>query len=209
MNAKIAQVSLDRIFLRVAVTAVELQSFIADVEADIRRKSLRHGAVRGCIGAARVESRSGAVNHQTSGLKLGCHIGYSELKRLEVGKGLTELLPHAHVHSGGVEASACSTQRTRCDVDPPAIERFHRNLEALPLLPNQVGSGNAAILEDHRRCRLAVPPELLFFFPKREPRGALFDDYTGDASWALISRSDHTDINVARTRPRDEGLFTV
>src|SRR3954462_10305632 len=120
MNAKVAQVSLDRIFLRVAVTAVELQSFIADVETDIRRKSLRHGAVRGCIGAARVESRSGAVNHQTSGLKLGCHIGYSELKRLEVGRGLTEFLPPPLVFSGGAEASASPPQKTRWVFDPPA-----------------------------------------------------------------------------------------
>lgn len=46
------------------------------------------------------------------------------------------------------------------NVDPPSIQSFHGNEEALPLAPNSIGHGDSTVFEDHSSGWLGVPPHL-------------------------------------------------
>src|SRR5581483_10889215 len=72
-----------------------------------------------------------------------------------------------------------------------------------------MGDGDAAILEEHHRRRLAVPTELLLALAEGEAGRALFNDEAGDAARPLAARTHHRDIEVADAAAGDEGLGAV
>jgi hypothetical protein len=117
-------------------------------------------------------SRRRAPDHQPRRVELGRHVGELELRRLEVGQRLAELLALDDVARRRLQAGARAAQRAGADVDAPAVEPHHRDLEAVTLGPEPVGDRHLAVLEDHRRGRLAVPAELLLLLAERQARRA-------------------------------------
>ena len=92
MHPHVAQVALDRIVPHVAVAAVHLQRRVAHGKPGIGRETLGHGAVQGGLRIAPVQLAGRMVDHEAGRLQLGRHVGEAELKRLELGERLAELL---------------------------------------------------------------------------------------------------------------------
>ena len=68
--------------------------------------------------------------------------------------------------SRAASKAARATDRTGADIDPPAVQASHGDLETVAFLADAVGDGDAAILEIHRRSWLRMPAELLFLLAK-------------------------------------------
>ena len=148
MHADIAQVPLDRILFDISVTAVQLQRVVADLKTDIGRETFCHRGVHRCIWIADIQARGRAVDHEARRLQLRRHIRQLELKGLEIRQSLTELLALQHIITREVEAFAGCPDRTGRNIDPPAIESLHRDLEPVALFANPVDHRHAAILEN-------------------------------------------------------------
>jgi len=81
------------------------------------------------------------MHHQPRRLQLGRVVGNAKRQRLEVRKARAELLALAHVFDGAVEAELRAADRAGRDVEPPAVEPGHRDLESLPLGADQLATG--------------------------------------------------------------------
>ena len=55
------------------------------------------------------------------------------------------------------------------NVEPAAIEPFHRDTEAFALLAKPIAHGDAAVLEDDLSRWLGVPAHLAFVLAETEP----------------------------------------
>src|SRR5580704_9046525 len=209
VNAQVAQIALDGKVLQVAVAAMQLQRLVDDLEPDVGRKALAHRRGLGRLGRLGVEQEGRAPDQEPRGVELGRHVGQLELRRLEVGDRLAELLALDDVARRGFEAGTGAAQRTGADIDAPAIETGHGDLEAVALRPQPVGDRHLAVFEDHRRRRLAVPAELLFLLAEGKAGRSSLDDQRGDAARPLPAGAQHDDIDVAAAAARDEGLGAV
>ena len=108
-----------------------------------------------------------------------------------------------------LEAGARRAERAGRDVDPPAVEAPHRDLEALALRADAVVDRHAAVLEDHHRGRLRVPAELLLLRAEAQPGRAPLDHDAADAARALAAGAHHAGVDVGRAGARDERLAAV
>ena len=59
---------------------------------------------------------------------------------------------------GRFKTRSRAAERASTDVDASAVERLHRDLEAVALVAHEIANRNAAIFKDYRGGRLAVPP---------------------------------------------------
>jgi hypothetical protein len=105
VDAKVAPKALDRIILQVTVAAVKLQRPIHDGRAGVRCKTLRHRCEPRLVGRVGSHLRRGDVEQVARGLQLRLHVGQRELRRLEVGDRLAELLAILGVGDRLVEAA--------------------------------------------------------------------------------------------------------
>ena len=110
------------------------------------------------------------MDHQAGGFEVRRHVGERELQRLKVGELAAELLALEQVIAGNLQARLRGAQRAGADVDAPAVEARHGDLEALPFRADEVLRRHAAVLEDDHRGRLAVPAELLLLGAEGEAR---------------------------------------
>jgi len=140
MHAQVAQHALDGMVAQITVAAVKLQTAIDHVEAHIGGQSFCHGSETGSRRLAAVERCRRAMQHEPRRLDLGRVIRDAETERLEVRKPSAELLSLLHVGHGAVEAELRTTEGTSRDVEPPAIETAHRDLETLPFGSDSVGN---------------------------------------------------------------------
>src|ERR1700752_941824 len=111
MDPQIAQIALDRLFLGIAITSVQLQRVVAYLETDVGRKPFCHGAMGGDVRTACVERNRSAPDHQPSCLEFGCHVCHTELERLKLGQRLSKLLAHSEVRPGRLKARSRAAQR--------------------------------------------------------------------------------------------------
>src|SRR5262249_40429774 len=118
---------------QVAVAAVELQAAVDHVEAGIGRKPLGHGRKPRGGSLAPIERRRRPVEHQARRLELGCIVGDAKAERLEIREPSAELLPLLHMRDGALEAELRAAKRASRDVEAPAVEPAHGDLEPLPL----------------------------------------------------------------------------
>lgn len=89
-----------------------LFSFISSyVETLVRGEELGHGAEHDGVGVLGVERRGRVAHHGPGRHQLRAHLRQLELRVLEVGDGLAELLAHLDVLAGGVEASLGGAER--------------------------------------------------------------------------------------------------
>src|SRR5260370_33637356 len=176
VHAQVAEIALDGEVLQVAVAAMQLQRLVDDLKPDIGRETLAHRRGLRRLGRLGVEQESRPPDQDPRGVELGRHVGQLELRRLEFGDRLTELLALDYVARRGFEACASAAQRTGTDIDAPAIETGHGDLEAVALRSQPVGDRHLAVLEDHRSRRLAVPAALLFLLAEgKTGRSSLHD----------------------------------
>src|SRR5713101_1651071 len=209
MHPEVAQITLDGKVLQVAVAAMQLQRIVDDPEADVGGEALAHGGGLRRLGRLDVEQRGGAPDQQPRGVEVGRHVGQLELRRLEVGQRLAELLALDHVARRRLQAGARAAQRAGADIDASAVEPGHGDLEAVALRPQAVGDRHLAVLEHHRASRLAVPAELLLLLAERQTRRSSLDNKCGDAARPLPAGAQHDDIDVAAPAAGDERLGAV
>jgi len=104
---------------------------------------------------------------------------------------------------------ARAAQRAGADIDAAAVQSHHRYFEAVTFRSEPVRNRHPAVLEDHRRGRLAVPAEFAFLRPETQSRRAVFNDETGDAARSGLAGAHHADIDIRASTARDEGLAAV
>src|SRR6516164_4083180 len=209
MDTQITEISLDGIFLGVAVTAVQLQRLVADLETGVGRKPFCHCAMHRRFRIARVERNRRSPDHQPGGFEFRCHVCHPELKRLEFRERFPELLANPEMRFGGFKACTRAAQRAGADIDAPAVQCLHRDLEAVTLVSDEIANRDATIFEDDGGGRLAVPTELLLLLAKGKARCAFFNDDARNSARARPTRSNHANIDVACTAARDERLGAV
>lgn len=110
VHTRVAQEHVHLVVLQVAVSTVQLQSIVNDLEALVRRVQLGHGTVARHIGVVLVQHVGRLTNHQAGGKKVRGHVCELELSVLEVGQGLVELLAHFDMLHCGLDRSLGSTQ---------------------------------------------------------------------------------------------------
>ncbi len=102
-----------------------------------------------------------AVDEEPRGVDLGRHVGQLPLDRLEVGDPLAELLALQRVGARRVVGGLRDAERLRRDPDPPAVERRHRDREALPLVVQHAVAVDERVLDRDRVRHRRVEAELL------------------------------------------------
>jgi hypothetical protein len=96
----------------------------------------------------------------------------------------------------------------RGDADPPAVESFERDLEALALASKQVFLGDTAVLKNDLRGFRRAQAELVFDLADDEPRGTPLDQEGRDAALAparVGDRVDQSEIGAAAVGGKDFG----
>ena len=99
---------------------------------------------------------------------------------------LSELLALEGVRARGVERCLRDADRLCGDPDPPAVERRHRDGEALPLLVQEPVGVDVDVVEAEVRRRGRVEPELLLLARHLDVVGV--EDERGDAAGAVRRR---------------------
>src|SRR5262249_10245105 len=141
--------------------------------------------------------------------ELGCIIGDAEAERLEIREPSAELLPLLHMRDGALQAKLRAPKRAGRDVEAPAVERAHGDLEALPLGADAVGGRDAARFEYYHGGRLRVPAEVFLLRAEGEPGGAILDQEARDAVRAPFSRARHHEVDVGTAAARNERLGAI
>src|SRR5690606_10601344 len=108
---------------------------------------------------------------------------------LEFRQGLTELLALQEVFAGNIETGLSRTQRACSDIDAPAVEAFHRYLEAFAFLAEAIPHGDPHIIEGDSASGLRVPTELDFVLAKLDSRGIRWNRQCCDTACAGTSIS--------------------
>jgi hypothetical protein len=121
------------------------------------------------LGVLVVQRVGGAAHHQARGVQFGGHVGEAPLQALELLQRLAELLAGLEVGLGGVERQARPAQRARGDVDPPAVEAGHGDLEALPFRPMRLAAGTRQSSKFTWAVGWAFQPIFLSWAPKERP----------------------------------------
>ena len=140
----VAEKPLDLELLGVAVAAMNLHRLGRGLHRGLSGEQLRH---RGFLGARLAASLSVAarMRQQPRRVDLDRHVGELPLNRLVLAIGLPNALALLRVLQRRLERRARDSERLRRDPDPPAVERLHRDLEALPFLGQQVLARHAHI----------------------------------------------------------------
>ncbi len=211
MHAQIAQIALDRKVLQIAVAAEQLQRLVADVEPGIGREALGHRAMhgrladrrgRGCAAPRQTISRAASSSVAMSA-SLNCNAWNSA-------SGLAELAAFEQIGARRLETGARAAQRAGGDIEPPAVEPHHRDLEAVALGAEPVGDRHPAILEDHHRGRLRCSSRAFFSFLPKERPGVPFSTTRHEMPFGPCAAGPHhRDIDVADAAARDERLGAV
>src|SRR5262249_34949476 len=138
MHAQIAHDFLDAELGQITVAAMQLQRLVGDFETGVGDEALGHGAKLRRIRLLAVERRRGAPQESARGFERNRHVGEAELKRLEFVEPLAEGLALFHVGERLVERCLRAAERARRDIEPPAIEPGHGDLEADAFFAEQV-----------------------------------------------------------------------
>ena len=110
---------------------------------------------------------------------------------------------------GIVEGLLGSADRAGGDVDAPAIERLHGELEPFPLLPQPVTGGDAHGAEVHLPGGLAVPAHLLLRLAVTHAGGLGRYHEGGDPLRPLAAGAGHHHQHIGAAGARDEHLAAV
>ena len=181
-DLRVAVVALDRELLRVAVAAEDLDRLRGLAPRHLGREQLRLRALLGVRRAGRLQPRR-PIDEQARGVDLGRHVGELPLDRLEVRDALTERVALLRVLARDVVGRLRDAERLRGDTDPAAVERRHRDGEALVLLVQEAVALDVRALDDDVVRRRRVETELLLVARHANVIGV--EDEGGHASRAV------------------------
>eukprot|EP01137_Pigoraptor_chileana_P021862 Opistho-2@86090 len=209
MDAQVAPETFDRIVAEIAVAAEQLERVVDDLAAIVGREPLRHRREARLVGGVRGDLCRRHIEQGARGFEVSRHVGEHELRVLEIGDRLAELLAVLGIGDRFVEAALRAAERAGTDVEASAVEPRHRKAESVALGADEVFDGDAAILEDHLGGRRSVPAELFLGRAEAEARRVLFDDEAADPLRLFLAGADHADVDVVITGARDELLRAV
>ena len=95
-------------------------------------------------------------------------IGLPNCLRVAAYRALSPIAPIAAAHAH------------RAELEAPEVQHVEGDLVSLADLAEQVGGGNARILQDERRRRRAVQPHLVLFVARAHARESALDDEGGE-----------------------------
>src|SRR5262245_13165968 len=207
---RVAKQALDRELLRVAVAAVDPHRLGRVLERGLGGEVLRHPGFHVAAAPAVVGLRRG-LGEEPRRLRAGRHLAELELDRLVLADRLAERLAELRIAHRLVERALRDADAACGDVDPAELEPAHREIEALPLLADQVGRGDLEVLE-HKLCRVdALVAELLELPRRLEARPLLHHEHRQPPARRLrvgIGADEHGE-RAALDAVRDPGLGAV
>src|SRR5579885_2388411 len=118
-----------------------------DLHRHIGRETFCHRGIH-ARALPRIKLISRLIDQQAGGLNLHRHICQHKLDGLKGADRLAELLAFAGIVAGRLKSSLRYADRNGSDIDPPAIERGERDLQALALFPNEVSRRDRALFKD-------------------------------------------------------------
>ena len=140
----------------------------------------------------------GAVDEHARRLDLGRHVRELPLDRLEVGDALAELPAFERVGAGRVVGGLGDADRLRGDADPAAVERLHRDGEALAVLAEQTVGIDPHAVQHDVGGRARVEPELLFLLADLDALGVAVDDEARDARVGAREQDERAGVACVR-----------
>src|SRR5215218_7586135 len=208
-DLRVAHQLLDRVLLDEAVAAVDLHGVGGDLHRRVRGEALR---VRGDerVALAGVEQVGRLPGHQAPGLDLRRHVGDHELDRLVHRDRHAELDALLRVLGGELERRARDADGHRRDAGTRAVERHHRELEALVLLAEHVLGWHLDVVERDRRGVGGTLSELVLLLVDRHAVEVAIYDERGHAAVAGLLVGLGVDRVVVGVRAvGDEALRAV
>ena len=125
---------------------------------------------------------------------------------MELRQLLVELLAGVHVLLRGLEAESSPAQAATCDVDSPAVQGLHCDLEAVSLLADQVCGRDSHVVETHQSCGLDGPTHLFLLLAVLNSLCVTWDDEGRDVGFRGLG---HDDVETAEAASRDEHLGSI
>ena len=113
-------------------------------------------------GTPGILERRGLEREQARRVDLDRHVGELPLNRLIARDRRSERFAIGGVLERSLERGASDPDRLRGDSDPAAVQRFHRDLEALALGADQILARHAQIIEADLRAVRGVDSHLVF-----------------------------------------------
>src|SRR5690554_1023970 len=154
--------TLQWVILQVTIAAMQLLGIQAYLETEVSRHAFGHGAIYAGLRVLGIEHVGSQPDHLARRHDVGEHVGELELKCLEGGQGLGELLTLLQVMASRIVSALCGTHGARADVDAPTVQPLHGEDEALPFFPQQILCGHFHVLEGDGPGGLAVPAHFFF-----------------------------------------------
>ena len=164
VNAQVTNNFFKPKILEVAVTAMELQGFIRDIERNIGNKPFSHGAIDTGIGDTLVEFPGCKPEKNAGGLQFSLHVSNPELQGLELVQGLAEGPAFLQIGHGFIKGKLGPTQGTGRNIKASSIEALHGDLETISFMTEAVLKRNLEIVEPHFGSGLGIPPHFVFKF---------------------------------------------
>ena len=106
MHTQVAQESLNRVVLQVAVPTVHLQAIVNDEEALVGGEFLGHGTVHRVILSLLLDHARTVSHHHAGCFQISGHVSKLELQVLVGSQRRTELLTRLHILGGALNASS-------------------------------------------------------------------------------------------------------
>ena len=196
MHPQVAHHALDFIILQIAITAMNLQRLIGNIETSIGDKAFCHCRFTGLFSLAFIKRFGRFIKHQPRRFQIGRHICQFKLNGLKLSDGLTELLAGFGIFQRHIEGTLRRAQRTGGNVQAATIQPHHGEFKALAFFANAVLNRHAAIFKNHLCGRLIVPTHFLFIGTERKTRRAFFNNEATDALCPFVTGAHHSDINI-------------
>ena len=176
----VAQVTLDRVLVAVAIRAVDLDRVERALHGVVRAEPLgKAGFARAAL--AGVLLPAGLEDEQPPGFDAGVHVGEHLLNQLVPADLLAERLPLVGVLERCVQARLRQPHRAGGHGVAPLVDRAHGDRETLALLADPVGHRHLAVREGEDAGVAGPHPELAVQRIGREAGEAALDDERGDS----------------------------
>ena len=123
----------------------------------------------------------GVVNHQAGGFHVHRHLRQFELYSLEFGDRLAELFALLGIGDGVIQRALRQSGHLRADADAALIQRLDGDLVAFAHFADDVGFGNAAIVQNQLAGGGGADAQLVLFLADGEAREIALDQKRRDA----------------------------
>ena len=172
----------------VAVAAQHLDRVRRDPHGGITGHEFTHRGPAAGVRRSRLDLRTGLVQELPSGLGGGVHIGQHRADHLEVADSLAELFALAGIGGCDIEGALGDPDRLGGDPWPAAVERLHRQSEAVALRADKVPGRDPHALEGQLGGGAAAQAHLVLQACDREARRRQLDDEAAQPSMARCTR---------------------